>query len=199
MGLSPSKSILREKWQELLLSLNFQKNVMFYHRTHGEKWQRKELYPGQSCSCHRALRHSSSGLAVTQQAPDSELKEISLTPKELCRGSAEPIPLPALRRLRQLHMIFLADRPDPGPVYSCMALVSSFSPSPGLFSASSSSDSDSHQPGEGCKTIQETAVFGIFNYIFFVPGFKKNTLAFLKVSDKRTTNLHLNLTQTFFL
>lgn len=26
-------------------------------------------------------------------------------------------------------------------------------------------------------------MFGIFNYIFFAPGFKKNTLAFLKVPD----------------
>lgn len=61
---------------------------MFYHRIHGGKWQRKELRPGQTSSCHRAPRHSSSGLAVTQQAPDTELKEISLTSKELCKGSA---------------------------------------------------------------------------------------------------------------
>lgn len=76
------------RWQELLMSLNFQANVMFYHRIHGGKWQRKELRPGQTSSCHRAPRHSSSGLAVTQQAPDTELKEISLTSKELCKGSA---------------------------------------------------------------------------------------------------------------
>lgn len=70
------------------MSLNSQTNMVSYHRIHGAKWQRKELHLGHTSSCHRAPRHSSSGLAVTQQPPDTELREISLTSKELCKGSA---------------------------------------------------------------------------------------------------------------
>lgn len=56
----------------------------------------------------------------TEQAPNTGIKEISLTSKELCKGTAEPTPFPGLSRLRQLHMGFLAGRPHPETVPGCV-------------------------------------------------------------------------------
>lgn len=203
MGLSHSK-FYRSRWQELLVTLNFQTNVMFYHRIHGAKWQRKELQPGQTSSCHRAPRHSSSGLAVTQQAPDTELKEISLTSKELCKGSASPIPLAALRRLSQLHMAFLADRPDPDPVYVCVGhrhLFLSLLLLPLLvYSVLPPLQIQAHTSlVKAAKLSRKLLCLDYLIILFFALGLRKiHCLAFLKASDKSTMNLHLNLTQTSF-
>lgn len=55
-----------------------------------------------------------------EQAPNAEMKGISLTSKELCGGAAQPIPIPRLRRLSQFHVGFRADGPDPDTLYICV-------------------------------------------------------------------------------
>lgn len=63
-----------------------------------------------------------------EQAPSAEIKKNSLTSKELCKGSAQQIPLPGLRRLNRLHTGFPAARPDPDTLTSAWYPGSCFFP-----------------------------------------------------------------------
>lgn len=100
-------------------------------------------------------------------------------------------------------MAFLADRPDPDPVYICVGprqLFLSLLLLPLLVYLAL----PPLQTQTQTSLVKAAKLFGkllCLDYlIIFTPlDLRKiHFLAFLKASDKSTTNLHLNLTQTFF-
>lgn len=98
-------------------------------------------------------------------------------------------------------MVFLADRPDPDPVYICVGprqLFLSLLLLPLLVYLAL----PPLQTQTQTSLVKAAKLFGkllCLNYFFSPLDLRKiHFLAFLKASDKSTTNLHLNLTQTFF-
>lgn len=99
-------------------------------------------------------------------------------------------------------MAFLADRPDPDPVYICMGLRQLFL-SLLLLSLLVYSVLPPLQTQTRTSLVKAAKLFRKllcldYIYIFSLDLRKIHCLAFLNASDKSTTNLHLNLTQTFF-
>jgi len=88
------------KWQKLLLCLCFQPNVKFYHSMHGRN-SHPTVENGKENICNQVKPPPVAKIHVTatqdlqrqqkqntEQAPNTEIKENSLTSKELCKGTA---------------------------------------------------------------------------------------------------------------